>query len=65
MPKVLTDHIQIRVRPKQVAFWKAVAARQEVTLSQLVREAADTYARLQLATEMGPGEDNPLIEAGR
>ncbi len=50
MSKVLTKHVQIRVRPEQVAFWKAVAAQQEITLSQLLREAADSYAHVRLTT---------------
>jgi len=53
MAKRLSDHVQIRVHPRQVAFWKAVAAEQGVTLSELIRDAADSHARLRLTAGIG------------
>ena len=50
-PRLMTEHFQIRVRPQTLAFWRAVAAREGISVSQLVRQAADQYAKRRLSEQ--------------
>ena len=48
MPTSKTEMVMFRAKPLQAATWKAVAARDDVSLSEFLRRAADHYARRRL-----------------
>lgn len=48
MPTVKSEIVQFRSKPQQARTWKAVAERDDVTLSEFLRRAADHYARRRL-----------------
>lgn len=49
MATTKTQLVSVRAKPRTVAVWRAAAAHQDVTLSELLRRAADHYAH-QLLT---------------
>jgi hypothetical protein len=53
----LSDHVQIRVDPKRVAFWKAAAAEEGTSMSEMIRTATDSYARARLMAGFGNSND--------
>jgi len=50
-PKLLTRLFQVRVKPQDLAFWKAVAAREGISVAELLRRAANGYASRRLRDE--------------
>lgn len=60
-----TRIITVRAKPQTVAVWRAAAAHQDVTLSELLRDAADHYSH-QLLTSKDPsrGRDPADVQAG-
>ena len=51
MATILSRQVQIRVKPQQLAFWRAAAAALGMTLSELLRQAVDTFARDKLGKD--------------
>lgn len=50
-----TELVALRVPPQRVAVWKAAAAHDDVTLSELLRRAADRYSRERLTSVLPVG----------
>jgi uncharacterized protein (DUF1778 family) len=48
------EMVQLRATPRKVAGWRAAAEAEDVTLSEFMRRAADTYARQVLALTLPP-----------
>ena len=53
-----TKLVNLRVRPRTVAVWQAAAAQAEISVSELVRRAADRYSRELLTEATRPAAAN-------
>lgn len=52
-----SELVTLRVPPRSAAAWRVVAAHEDISLSELLRRAADEYARSRVTALVSPRAD--------